>query len=219
MIYVFHHIPKAGGKSCLAAFSEWFELVRDYRHGNPLKTPDAYPPRVDLDSLDRSKLLCGHWESVGNRIFERYPEMLDREDVRIITFLRDPMEVVMSRYYYGRRRHGNHLDKTIDEHLTDAEASNFVEKLLGCPRGGWRAHLERYWFVGVTERLQESFDVLAGLLGKPRVEVGVVNATDRGHERPSAGAVEAYRRESPHDLALYAYALERFGGARVEPAS
>jgi len=214
LIYVFHHIPKAGGKSCLAAFGEWFELVRDYRSGKPRETPDAYPPKADLDALDETKLLCGHWEFPGYRIFERYPEFLERDDVRIITFLRDPLEIVISTYFYGRRRNATHLDKTLDERVD--EVTNFVQRVLGCEAQAWRAHLERYWFVGVTERLQESFDVLADRLDKPRIEVPTENATSRDGLRPSAEAMARFRARCVVDHEIHAYAQRRLDAGGVD---
>ena len=111
-VYIFHHIPKCGGTSVNKVLNHWFLIIRDYR--SPLSL--NYKDKIDLNNLRSCHCLCGHFELNGYHIHQRYPQAIEEERYRIITFVRDPLQIQLSLYRYERKRN-TPIAKNIEEHL------------------------------------------------------------------------------------------------------
>jgi len=113
-VYVFHHIRmwwnEYGKGSC-----RWFVFVPDYRNGPSSGIPD----RLDLHKLRSGHCLVGLYDSEGYYLHQRYPEILTSDRFRLITLVRDPLQVRLSLYYYGKKRKAglyNRLNK-LEDHV------------------------------------------------------------------------------------------------------
>lgn len=95
-IYIFHHIPKCGGTRLLKALANWFILIKDFQ----TQWNMDYPPSAKLENLTPWHCLCGHFEEDGYRLRQRYPEALSSDRYRVFTFIRDPLMVKLSLYWY-----------------------------------------------------------------------------------------------------------------------
>ena len=73
----------------------------------------------------------------------------------------------------------------------------------------WRERLDRYLLVGVTEHLQLTLDVFAGLSGQSRLTIERLNTSPRDGETVSEDFAEWFRKKNPLDYEIYAYAKER----------
>lgn len=223
-LYVFHHIPRSGGQSLRLALMRWFTLVEDYAEYDAEVDAFRFPARPDLSTLTPGHLLCGHWGLPGQNLFDRYPELAGHPGLRLITFLREPLELATSLHYYEQMHWKSHVTRTLDERLEITV--NYSATTLGyngaLPPTGLdvQRFLERYWFVGITERMRESFDLLADRLGKPRAEVTRFNAAPRSSGGPSSDAVVRFRARSVLDGEIYRLAVERLDAdlARHDPA-
>jgi len=103
-VYIFHHIPKCAGTSTIFALRHWFLIVKDYwRSYHPEEIPYFIRHRVRLQSLRSYHCLCGHFELPKTRLDKRYPEVLPNQNFKIFTFIRDPLQVKISLYYYEKK--------------------------------------------------------------------------------------------------------------------
>lgn len=200
--YLFHHIPKTGGNSARETLAEWFTLVRHYRLGWGV----AEMPRFELQTLNSASILCGHFEQTGNRIRHNYGEVFSDLRYRVITFVRDPLQIALSLHFFECRHRGGDggwEPGTLEERLL-RRAPNFMARMMQCDESNWKTVVDSYWFVGLTEDLQRSFDVLAWKLGKPRVAVGRKNVTARERELDPAVFEEFFQRNTL-DYKIYHY--------------
>lgn len=206
-VYVFHHIPKCGGTSVIGLLRRWFGLVMDYVDEAPLA--EFQHERHDLSRLRTRHCLCGHFDVAGCYLHERYPQIVGNNEFRLFTFVRDPLELKISLYFYERKM-GRQMAPSLIERLF--EEQNYLAQRFPCTSDNYQDVLDRYFFIGITEHLQDSFDQLADMLGKRRAKVSRLNAAERDHEYSeiSPDVIRAFRAANQLDYQIYDYCLQRF---------
>lgn len=200
--YLFHHVPKAGGTAIRRMLGTWFEIVENYREPWS-KTP---PPQLQIDTLRPDQLLCGHFNADKAPLCSFYPETLDATRWRRITFIRDPLETALSKFFYERDQRGQY-----DEDFKPISLSEFLKTYPGlylehfeCTKDNWREAIDRYWFIGTLERLDDCMDCLADALDKPRIERPLprANATPRDLV-PTDEDIRAFTVSAAIDFEIY----------------
>jgi hypothetical protein len=206
-VYVFHHIPKCGGTSLMKVLRRWFILVRDYVDEAPLA--EFQLKRHDLSRLRTRHCLCGHFDIAGCYLHERYPQVVGNKEFRLFTFVRDPLELKISLYFYERKM-GRQMAPSLIQRLF--EEQNYLSRRFPCTSDNYQEVLDRYFFIGITEHLQDSLDQLADMLGKRRLKVPRLNAAERDNEYYdlSPEVISAFRAANPLDYRIYDYCLQRF---------
>lgn len=205
-VCVFHHIPKCSGTSVVNVLGRWFLLKEDYR---VLVEGDwrAKPP-LNLARLGNRHCLAGHFDYPGVHLRDRYPDVLNDRRYFLFTFVRDPLAVKLSLFHYEKQS-GVIPDMSLEEHLLTR--NNYIANCLPCSSENVTEILGRYDFIGVTERMAESFRQLAERLGRKPIAVPRLNASRESSRVASLppALVEEFQRRNALDYQIYRLALQR----------
>lgn len=207
--FLFIHIPKTGGTS----FRKGLESVigskatyYDYGSGSRVTSPvilNAKYNNLDVYSLSgseiskkRMSLLCGHVKILD------YANLVS--PANIITFLRDPVQRVISNYEH-LKRNGDY-EGTLEAFILDERFSNIQSKFLnGFPP-------EAIGFIGITERYLDSLTLLERQfsLSIPELRLNVNNKLHSSSYSVDNTLVELIRKQNDLDIRMYRRAQEIF---------
>lgn len=218
LIYI--HVPKCGGTSILAVLEKWFN-ENFYKHYYDEKN-NKMPPKYNLRS---DVCICGHFNKKRQfGIMDYYPEA-----DQFVTILRDPFERVASIYFYVKRVERErkeqvfyfngkplNLGDDVNSYLKQVISnSNFPPNLLDympyeMNMNNYKEILEKnFIYIGVTEDLQTSIDILANNLGFPTVKIEYLNTSER-YQEIEEGLKEEFIMKNPLEYAIYDYALKNY---------
>ena len=215
--FIYIHIPKAAGTSMFLIFKSAFGKERIFR---------------DITFKKEHKLTFGRMEELlppgfvnrfvmSDRSYPRNIRNFDKINFDIIlghftidkykhigwpfvTFMRDPIDRLLSEYVIWRNRFQNER-----ESLTDFAAHN--PNLMTWMIGG---DLKRLKFVGIVERFEESVEKLSNILEVPLQGKIKTNISARKHKRykkyqPSLREIEKIKIYNKLDIDLYNWAMRR----------
>ncbi len=238
-VIVFNHIPKCYGTSMRKYFRKFTTPHADY-----VATFDSEESFVSLPydptTLSAEDFLLGHFNSPGKLIGDRYPEVIANPRFKLFTFLREPLEMQTSLYYYTLRKKPHVAEKNAERY---ASLESYLVKTWNSMASSFPCTLEdyeevagRYFFLGVADRVQESMGVLVERMleiyreaepsrGVDRVLLGLEAMRKEGlpHENKSARDTQAtelskeaqaiFRERNSLDYALYDYAVKQLDEA------
>lgn len=203
------HIPKCGGTSFTSCLEQFFG---EHLH---LHYPDDPKPGPPTQTTQRP-LTCVHGHFYHHRwaigALDYYPDAS-----QFITMLRDPFEMALSGYYF-RRRLGDLGEVTLQQHLDELLDTPRLFNYLGLPFDLWKSSEDaiqewleqRFLWIGLTERFQESVDLLAMKLGKASPKIPVDNVSPRdGDLAEYTPYQKKFRQRYRREYALYDYASRR----------
>lgn len=205
-VCVFHHLPKCSGTSVVNALGRWFLMKEDYR---------AYTDgdwrakrRLDLARLGNRHCVAGHFDYPGVYLRDRYPEVLADRRYFLFTFVRDPLAVKLSLFRYEKQS-GLIPDMTLEQHLLTRD--NYIAGCLPCGPENVTETLARYDFIGVTDRMDESFRQLALRLNRQPIAIPRLNASQQTSPQTGLAAplMAQFRQQNGLDYEIYRIALER----------
>lgn len=206
--YLFHHVHKCGGNSLRIAFARWFLITYDYRQRSPTPENEQSPADFAKAGIDRSKLrnnalICGHFDTEGAYLWQRYSEVYN-DGTRLITFLRHPLERAISHYFFGTKT--GYLPIT-ENSLTDflLACRNPMAGLLSPNPKNAADILAPYWFVGTLENANKDLLRLAKMMAQPDdiLPLTHVNHTGRpAYDLPN-DVIATFNANNALDFALY----------------
>ena len=234
-LVIFLHIPRAGGTSLWRALREVYgRRMRRIKGGGSADTQERIAALLKERPYDYD-LLGGHVRfGIGEHCTAR--------PYRYLTVLRDPTEVILSRYYKRLRpedqarkirNHGGDPTRVSlptpglspVEALRDRARNPLIRVLSGLPQGRVNSHegleaakknlAENFGAFGFVEHYEETLELMAAELGWERVPQP--EARNPGTNRPPAYAPEVYevgRKVCALDYELYDFAQQLFDERR-----
>jgi len=234
----FMHIPKTAGTSLIAVLDQHFtnDEICPLDRGTR-KTYQSLPE----EDRSRFKFIRGHFP---------YSLINDLDHPRTITFLRDPVKRTLSaiKHHYRLEEQGEPSFKDIilkdmpmEDFVAHPVLGNFVvnkankylndmlvRRPLDAPPpdlGLAKKRLETFEFIGITERFEESLQLLSYTFGFPPIkEFPVLQANPEGEkQRKASKEMLDQLTEMNHDeIELYEYGMqlfeERLAAMRANPA-
>jgi hypothetical protein len=240
-VVAFLHIPKTAGTTLNAILARQYSpdetreiMMRGMSWLVP--RPTLVPkPLISFSKILRLKSTLRHGRTV--RMIHGHFDLSIREvlpdDVRLFTFLRDPVERAISHYYHYRRQTGDPIHplamrSTLEEWVRDCglvEMDNGQTRRLAgemnlpCGRvtqellDRAKANLARnFTVVGLTERFEESLILLQHAFGWPlhRFAPRNVGGDRLGRDEVSGETLKVIQDCNRYDLDLYRFAAGLF---------
>lgn len=181
------HIPKCGGQSVRRVLKKWFAENLYFHY---YKDYSVLPPRYELKP---GMCIHGHFNNTrGFGVDDYYPGAH-----QFITFLRDPLEIMLSNYFFWKSKAREKQIKTGfikegDEHdyrdiedffvkRPESHIPNFLPEYLA--KSNYRDIFdEKFVYIGIVDDMQISLKELARKLGfKPEEKVWI-NKSERDEE-------------------------------------
>jgi hypothetical protein len=223
------HLPKTAGTSFLTSLEQHYSerLLRDYAD-LPINTPmlkrnSGALVKCILNGLQQDKRLeCIH----GHFLPLKYLFYGTRQDVKFVTWLRDPIERLASHYFFWVRSYDPAkspplhkrmiIEKwSLERFCLGPELQNFYCQFF------WGFPLNRFDFIGITEFYEIEFDFFSRVFLGASLQPAKLNINPNT-EKPSyfdnEGLINKIKKHHSKDIALYEKALnirlrERSGGA------
>ena len=208
------HVPKTAGISARGAFENWF--AGNFHQHYYDEVAAQLPPRLNLKANKGGSPLCifGHFNmNRGFGIPDYYPEV-----DQFVTILRDPLEMMVSNYFYMRKVGTNWKDQSRvpTQDLEDFLKSCTINMLNHFPvkisDDNYRGVIDQYFVhIGFTENLDRSLKEIAAKLGVRDPEIiERKNVTPRDQEASQSVKAD-FRRRHPLEYSVYDYAMAKFG--------
>ncbi len=219
------HIPKCAGSSFSQILKEWYKerFLTHYHNEAENQPPEKHNLYSDQFIREFRPGICihGHFNNRrGNGVRDYYP-IVDQ----FITIMRDPFDLHLSNYFYVKKealdgkavwagKHHPIIENgwTLKDYLRE-EKKSYIRQFLPADLTieNYHAILEKeFIYVGITENLQKSVNLLAQKLGFPPVKVPMKNVS-RWDEPVPDGAREEFEKNNPLVIAIYRYIKNNWG--------
>ena len=215
------HIPKCAGTSFTNVLREWFwpgfhahYIAHD--QGGRLPGRARLFKRALFSMRMTGMCIHGHFEDEAH-VFDYYPKAS-----QFITVIRDPLEMQLSLYWDHKRRleefgtlywKGEPVEMEFggDINRWVAERPNYLLQFFpwDLNQDNFRRVLGQHFVhIGIAEDLQDSINRMADKLGKPALDVPVLNQSPRSEE-PTLDAVNTFKARHPLEYAIYDWVREQ----------
>ncbi len=211
------HIPKCGGTSLKEILQKWYgdKLVFHYYNAKYSKMPKKHHlTKGDTGDYIENYCIHGHFNRIrGFGVDDYYPKIK-----QAITFLRDPLEISLSVFHFNNKKS---KEGGFYKNGKKREFINDIDEYLENTKPYIRYHLPEkmslentddffnnyFVHIGVMEYYQESMDILADKLGKPKIQIGHKNISKR-LSNPSKSSIEKFKSKCSYEYLLYNKALK-----------
>lgn len=213
------HLPKTAGTSFQRVLEQWFSdrllfHYTDYYN----KTPPKHHNILDSTGAVKSGI-CIHGHFAHNEVFDFYGDYAKQ----FISILREPFEAHASLYFYikglgDKAPADNPMAKKISmegynlkDFFEDFPESNLLWFFYpGMTLENYQEIIdEKFLFIGTTERLKDSVDMLANLLGKTTVNIPRWN-TSSWDENVEDRLRSTFSHNNPLATSIYDYVNRKF---------
>lgn len=207
------HLPKTAGTSFGTSLEKHFgaAFMRDY-DDRPINTPpyarnlSALQAAIANAERDFDNIRCIH----GHFLPLKYLLLATRRDIRFITWLRHPVERLLSHYYYWRRNynpanaaalHRKVVEEnwSIERFCLGPELRNIYGQFL------WGFPIENFDFIGLTEYYTQDFAYFTQRYLNFEVNAEKVNVGDKQTSEYSIDSAFRNEIEAFHDRDMQLY--------------
>jgi len=211
---IFIHMPKTAGGSVRRIVLKWFQPNFHPHYFD--RANGKMPLRADLLSHSTDKPLCiyGHfnkWRKFG--VEDYYPDV-----DQFVTFLRDPFEMMVSRFRYvrgveikdGRKPKWQLMD--LRSYLETEPIHMFNHFPRDVTFENYKDVIEEYFIeIGITEKLSISLQRIASKLGFDfdKKQLEHLNQSEKTEEIPYS-IKKQYVEQHSLEFAVYKYALSKY---------
>ena len=92
---------------------------------------------------------------------------------------------------------------SLEKHLLNC--NNFLATSFGCDDSNYQEILDHYFFIGIFENYQQSFDRLATLLQKPKVQLKKRNISKYTPYNLTDQVIAEFKEKNQLDYRIYNY--------------
>lgn len=213
---IFLHIPKTAGNSFITCIY------------NSFLQKEIYPNYFEKTILNKGNYLA------NNNLFENYEKRLIEKtwllghfdinfarsiwpNAKIYTFLRDPVERIISNIYHLKTKNENFKEIDIHDILTQfgPQMAFQQSRLLGfdIKKRNWntvKKNIENLHFLGITEQYQRSLNLLNAMESWKGIESIQSNVGNYSKEEADHSILTRIRSMNIFDNQLYQFAKESF---------
>jgi len=193
-MYVFNHIPKCGGHTIIHALKTWNkEIILDYS------------TRPIIKEFNPNQILCGH------SIVHKYPTLFNKKNIHFFSFIRDPLSLNISLYFYFRNR-GQYQHISLNEYLfvVSLNVPNIIARHLKCNYSNYSQIINLYSFIGIIEYIQESFNLLCLLTDHKSLILPSLNESIKDKQEVAKEIADLFRQKNDLDYKIYLYCMKKF---------
>jgi len=224
------HIPKCAGSSIVRILETWFrgKCLRHYHDEKKDKPPKKHRLYSGLLKNKMRPGLCIHGHFNNNRsngVRDYYPEAN-----QFITIVRDPFDLHISNYFYvksldqvqkGSAYRSGKQHPIVENGWNLEDYLKRVKKSYVCSFLPPELTIENYQqvlqtqflYVGISEQLQKSVDILAKKLGFNTVKVSQSNVSQWNEKIPK-GARKEFEENNYLETVIYKYAKKNWGNSQ-----
>jgi hypothetical protein len=204
------------------ALNKWFKNdlyfhYFDEKNNNLPQKVNFYKKKYFIfKQFKQNTCIHGHFNKERNfGIKHYYPEVK-----QFITFLRDPLEIYISNYYFVQKkfhfRNGKDykIEASLEDYLKEVIKTDKSWYLRHFPDGitkdNYKEFLEnKFIFIGIMEDYQNSLNKLALLLNKKTISVPTYNKTERDSYELDETLIQEFKNKFELDYKIYEYAKNR----------
>lgn len=197
---LFIHIPKTAGTSFRLAAKKYLgEINTFYDYGPSIETSKEIHRCIykEQDMYELSKSFSKHDRLFlsGHYGVAKYASLF--ETLNIITFVRNPVEQVLSHYKHYTSHHGYKDD--LSTFIKDKRFKNIQSRLLGVKP------IELYGFIGLTEKYNKSVELINDCYG---LDIKIIKTNENlikelTSDTLNEDIVELIETENQEDIKLY----------------
>lgn len=157
-------------------------------------------------------VISDHFDRRQGDFLEEYPKA---DEMKFITFLRDPFTRLVSFYFHWKKHgqvgvHGKQLTLSdFAESLDEFIENNPMDFSAYYPMGNYPDFFDDFLFVGIMEKFGRCLDVLADVLNKPKISMPHVMVGS--YDEPVTDDQRSrYERLQPRFFEEYAYVAQKW---------
>jgi len=214
------HLRKCAGTTFRTQLQSAFQdrVLFDYGDEIGSSWPSSIVKRAASEKkiINYSDILVSHYNLIHGHFYKSKYDFIKVEK-KYITFLRHPVQRVLSNYFYLKRNISrsnpdslivNKLGFSLEEYIRDPDSCNLQAQYLES------TNLDEFDFVGIVERYDESIQKLSANLGVyfERANAANVNPKKQGDYKLESDIKKLILKYNHIDYELYKRGIEKLNG-------